>query len=60
MNLLEVYFPQETINFQFEDLVFFIVETNDTYNAKVLGQTQGYCWGEVCEFPPVKGFLIFF
>ena len=48
-------FPQKTNNIQFEDLVYFNVEINDTYNAKVLGQTQDYCWDDECVFPPVKG-----
>jgi len=48
-------FPQKTNNIQFEDLVYFNVEINDTYNAKVLGQTRDYCWNEVCTLPPVKG-----
>jgi len=50
-----MYFPHKTSNFQFDDLVFFNVEVNDTYNAKVLGQTKEYCWDEFCIFPPVKG-----
>jgi len=50
----QIYFPQKTNNIQFEDLVLFNVEINDTYNAKVLGQTKDYCWDEVCMFPPVK------
>jgi len=55
MNLLEMYFPQKNKNIQYENLVLFNVEINDTYNAKVLGQTHDYCWDEVCIFPPVKG-----
>jgi len=50
-----MYFPQETSNIQFEDLVLFSVEVNDTYNARVIGQTKNYCWDEVCKLPPVKG-----
>ena len=53
--LLEMYFPEKTSNLQFKDLVLFNVEINDTYNAKVLGQTQDYCWDDECVFPPVKG-----
>ncbi len=48
-------FPNETSNIQYEDLVLFNIEVNDTYNAKVLGQTKDYCWNEYCIFPPVKG-----
>jgi len=54
-----MYFPEETNNFEFEDLVLFNVEVNDTYNAKVLGQTKDYCWDEYCIFPPVKGLQLF-
>jgi len=50
-----MYFPQKTSNIQFEDLILFNVEVNDTYNARVLGQTKDYCWNEYCIFPPVKG-----
>jgi len=49
-----MYFPQRNKNIQYEDLVLFNVEINDTYNAKVLGQTNNYCWDEVCTFPPVS------
>jgi len=49
----QMYFPKETSNIRYEDLVLFNVEVNDTYNAKVLGQTKDYCWDEFCEFPPV-------
>ncbi len=54
-----MYFPEETNNLQYEDLVFFNVEVNDTYNANLLGQTKGYCWNEFCIFPPVKGLKFF-
>jgi len=50
-----MYFPKKTSNIQFEELVLFTVETNDTYNTKVLGQTYDYCWDEVCILPPVNG-----
>jgi len=50
----QIYFPEETSNIQFEDLVLFNIEVNDTYNAKVVGQTNNYCWNEFCTFPPVK------
>jgi len=49
----QMYFPHKTSNLQFEDLIFFNVETNDPYNAIAIGQTQEYCWDEVCKFPPV-------
>ena len=50
-----MFFPEKTINTRFEDLVFFIVETEDSFKAQVLGQTQNYCWNEFCELPSVKG-----
>jgi len=50
----QMYFPQKTSNIQFEDLILFNVEVNDTYNAYVFGQTKDYCWDEFCTFPPVK------
>jgi len=50
----QMYFPQESSNLQYEDLILFSVEINDTYNAQVLGQTKEYCWNEVCKLPPVK------
>jgi len=50
-----MYFPHKTSKLDYDDLVLFNVEINDTYNAKVLGQTKDYCWDEVCVFPPVKG-----
>ena len=59
MDSLEMYFPQKTSNIQFNDLVLFNVEVNDTYNTQVLGQTKDYCWGEVCILPPVKGLYSF-
>jgi len=49
----QMFFPKETSNFQFEDLVLFDVEINDTYNARVLGQTKDYCFDETCTLPPV-------
>ena len=54
-----MYFPQESSDIQFDDLILFNVEVNDTYNAVLEGQTQNYCWGEFCEFPPVKGLQLF-
>jgi len=57
--LLEIYFPQKTNNIQFDDLVLFNVEINDTYNAQVLGQTKNYCWDESCILPSVKGLQLF-
>jgi len=50
----QLYFPHKTSSLDFEDLVLFNVEVNDTYNAKVIGQTKDYCWDDVCVFPPVK------
>jgi len=55
MNSLEMYFPRKTVNIQLEDFVFFNVEIDDPSNAKVLGQTQDYCWDDRCIFPSVKG-----
>jgi len=55
INLLELHFPEETSDLTYEDLVLFNVEVNDTYNAKVIGQTKDYYWDEFCEFPPVAG-----
>ena len=54
-----MYFPEETNNFEFEDLVLFNVEVNDTYNARVLGQTKDYCFDEACTLPPVMGSQLF-
>jgi len=59
MNSLEMYFPHKTLNLQLEDFAFFNVEIDDTSNAKVLGQTQDYCWDDRCVFPPVKGLQLF-
>ncbi len=56
MNLLEIFFPKKASNTKLEDLIFFTVETDDSFNSQVVGQTQEYCWDEVCEFPPIKGF----
>jgi len=52
-----MFFPQKTFlsNIRLEDLVFFIIETEDPYKAQLLGQTLDYCWDEVCIFPEVKG-----
>jgi len=50
----QIYFSKETSNIQYEDLVLFNVEVNDTYNAKVIGQTKDYCWDEACILPPVN------
>ena len=50
-----MYFPEETSNLTYEDLVLFNVEVNDTYNAKVIGHYKDYCWDEFCTFPTVKG-----
>ena len=60
MNLLEIYFSKETSNIKYEDLVLFNIEVNDTYNAKVIGQTKDYCWDETCILPPVNGLNLFF
>jgi len=56
-----MFFPQKTFlsNIRLEDLVFFIIETEDPYKAQLLGQTLDYCWDEVCIFPEVKGLLLF-
>jgi len=50
----KMYFPQKTVDLQLEDFVFFNVEIDDPSNAKVLGQTQDYCWDDRCIFPSVK------
>eukprot|EP00833_Pecoramyces_ruminatium_P000184 jgi/Orpsp1_1/1174216/evm.model.c7180000049310.1 len=36
------------------ELLFFNLEINDTYNAKVLGQSNSYCWDKSCIFPSAK------
>jgi len=50
----QIHFPEEGSKINFDDLVLFNVEANDTYNAYTVGQTKDYCWGEVCVLPPVK------
>jgi len=50
----QIFFPKKTSNLQFNELVFFKVEINDPSNAKIIGQTQDYCWDDRCTFPSVK------
>jgi len=50
----QMFFPHKTNSSRFEDLVIFIVETEDSFKAQVLGQSLNYCWNEVCELPGVK------
>ncbi|OUM70449.1 hypothetical protein PIROE2DRAFT_56760 [Piromyces sp. E2] len=33
---------------------------DDDYNAELIGHLQSYCWGDACEFPPVKGQFSYF
>ncbi|ORX84045.1 hypothetical protein BCR32DRAFT_242932 [Anaeromyces robustus] len=39
---------------EFDKFSFFEVKINDTYNAALVGQTQSYCWGDICEYPSIK------
>jgi len=52
------FVSKNSTKLDFNDFVFTAIEVNDTYNAKVLGQSQSYCWDDVCEFPKVKGINI--
>jgi len=46
-------------NIQSEDFFLFNLEINDTYNAKLVGQINSFCWNSTCDFPPVKGLLFY-
>jgi len=36
-----------------EDFIFFNVETNDSKNTKIVGQTNNYCWENICVIPDI-------
>jgi len=35
-------------------LIFFEMETNDTYNSAVVGKSISYCLNDECVFPSLK------
>ncbi|ORX47605.1 hypothetical protein BCR36DRAFT_413546 [Piromyces finnis] len=49
-----ISFETDISNIQFDELLFYKLEINDTYNARLKGQTQSYCWGESCNFPQIN------
>ncbi|KAG4108227.1 hypothetical protein H8356DRAFT_1069033 [Neocallimastix lanati (nom. inval.)] len=49
-----ISFNTDFSNIEFNEFMFFGIESNDTYNVELKGQTQSYCWGDSCEFPSVK------
>ncbi|OUM69447.1 hypothetical protein PIROE2DRAFT_2533 [Piromyces sp. E2] len=38
----------------YDQLMFFKVEINDTYNTEIIGQTTNFCWENECTFPLLK------
>jgi len=39
------------------EMIYFKVEVNDTYNTAIVGKAVSYCLNEECIFPNVKGIL---
>lgn len=59
--LILLYLKKKVINtgdemnmLSIEDLIFFKLEINDTYNAEIIGQTENYCLGTDCILPNFK------
>jgi len=40
------------------EMIFFKVNVNDTYNAAIVGKASSYCINNECILPPVKSILI--
>ncbi|ORX76364.1 hypothetical protein BCR32DRAFT_271328 [Anaeromyces robustus] len=47
-------FETDINNAKYDDFALISVEINDTYNTKLLGQVQNYCWSDNCIFPAAK------
>ncbi|ORX87196.1 hypothetical protein BCR32DRAFT_240335 [Anaeromyces robustus] len=48
-----INFEDDISDMNLNDIVFFTVEVNDTYNTEIYGQTQNYCWKDSCILPPI-------
>ncbi|KAG4108486.1 hypothetical protein H8356DRAFT_919115 [Neocallimastix lanati (nom. inval.)] len=50
----EMFSLIETSNEKLDDLIFYKLTMNDTYNTFVSGQMNYYCWGVSCDLPNFK------
>ncbi|KAG4090729.1 hypothetical protein H8356DRAFT_1712144 [Neocallimastix lanati (nom. inval.)] len=49
-----IEFSSEVDSTVLDELIFYSITTNDTYNVKLYGQTHGYCWNKTCSFSNFK------
>jgi len=43
-----------------DKIIFFSLELDDGYNAKIVGSSKSFCWNGFCTFPPVKSKLLYY
>ena len=57
MNFFEVFniYSNEVDYMSVDFMMYFKIETNDTYNAAVVGQSISYCYNNTCDVPIIKG-----
>jgi len=57
---IEVYLGLDNSYMSLNNIFSYEVEVDDTYNTELIGQTQSFCFNDLCTFPSVKGFFFFF
>ncbi|KAG4102830.1 hypothetical protein H8356DRAFT_929991 [Neocallimastix lanati (nom. inval.)] len=51
----EVYLGLDNSHMSLNNIFSYEVEVDDTYNTELIGQTQSFCFNDLCTFPSVKG-----